>query len=178
MLSLNDREWREFKISDVFIVSGSITTKPQQLKQNGIVPRITCASNNNGIDGFYKNKATECGKVLTVDSATIGSIFYQSVDFIATDHVEKLSLKSGEMNREVGLFLKIAIDKSKSNKFDYGYKFSQTRIKRQVIKLPINKNGKPDFDFMEAFVKEREITKRNEYLEYCKKQIGKTRGGY
>lgn len=184
MLKLSDRKWKEFKIENVFCVGGTITTKPQVLIAKGNTPRVTCAAVNNGLDGLYNNASTEEKGVITIDSATIGSVFYQPYDFIATDHVEKLRLKNRYMNRYIGLFLKSAIDKAKGTKYDYGYKFSQTRIKRQTFKLPIDKNENIDYDFMEQFIKEREETKRKEYLEYVKVKmneikttIRKTNGG-
>ena len=171
MLKLSDRKWKEFKIEDIFYVGGTITTKPQVLAKGGVTPRITCSAINNGLDGFYSNNSTEEKGIITIDSATIGSVFYQPYSFIATDHVEKLKLKKFQMSRYIGLFLKSAIDKAKGTKYDYGYKFSQTRIKRQTFKLPIDKNGNIDYDFMEQFIKEREELKRKEYLEYAKWKI-------
>ena len=157
----NAVKWKEFKISDIFEISGTTTTHPSKLLPNGKTPRITCAATNNGLDDVYANKPTENGGVLTIDSATTAYIGYQECDFIATDHVEKITLKDKEkMNRYVGLFMKQCIDKAVTinekkeiKKYAYGYKFSQTRIKRQIIKLPINSQGEPDYEFMENFMR-------------------------
>ena len=94
MVNLEDKEWYDFKIDRLFEVSGSITTHPSKLIKGGKTPRITCASVNNGLDNLYLNQSTEAGGVLTVDSATIGYVSYQEVDFIATDHVEKIFFKN------------------------------------------------------------------------------------
>ncbi len=82
-------EWREFKIGEIFHISGTITTHPSGLLAGGKTPRITCAATNNGLDNVYKNLPTEKGGILSIDSATIGFVAYQENDFIATDHVEK-----------------------------------------------------------------------------------------
>ena len=109
----NAVKWKEFKISDIFEISGTTTTHPSKLLPNGKTPRITCAATNNGLDDVYANKPTENGGVLTIDSATTAYIGYQECDFIATDHVEKITLKDKEkMNRYVGLFMKQCIDKA------------------------------------------------------------------
>lgn len=154
-LKLTDREWKEFRLGDkeFFSVSGTKTTHPSDLVDGGYTPRITCAATNNGLDGCYRNEPTEKGGVLTIDSATVGYVSYQSIDFIATDHVEKLEVKSYHMDRYTGLFLKTCIDKATSGKYGYGYKFAQTRIKRQTILLPIQADGTPDWEFMSAFMK-------------------------
>jgi hypothetical protein len=92
----------------------------------GKTPRITTSATINGLESFYENIPTEQGGVLTVDSATIGFVAYQEFDFIATDHVEKISFKNRKiMPKTISLFLKTCIDKSKTDKFGYGYKFSQ-----------------------------------------------------
>lgn len=162
MLKLNDRKYKSFKIGEIFKVTGTITTHPSKLVENGYTPRITCAATNNGLDGTYKNAPTEKGDVLTIDSATIGYVSYQYKDFIATDHVEKLISKDGsKIGYHCGLFIKTMIDNAISKKYGYGYKFSQTRIKKQTIILPITSEEEPDWQFMEEYMKqvERQVLK-------------------
>ena len=167
--NLNTIKWIEFKINNFFEVSGTTTTHPTQLKPNGRTPRITCASTDNGLDTTYANDPTEKGKILTIDSATIGYVAYQENDFIATDHVEKIMLKDGKtMNRYIGLFIKKCIDNAVLSKYGYGYKFSQTRIKKQIIKLPIDSKGELHWEFMENFMRKIEYKKLNLYLDYIK----------
>lgn len=172
---LSDVEWREFFIggdSGLFNVCGTITTHPSKLINEGTIPRITCSASNNGIDGFYKNEPTEAGGVLTVDSATIGYVSYQSIDFIATDHVEKICNKDNSyISREIGLFIKSAIENSIDGKYGYGYKFSQTRINRQKIMLPVDEIGSPNWHFMEEYIKERENKQRQDLKEYYKNRL-------
>lgn len=171
---LSDREWKEFRIGDLFEVTGSVTTKPQNLIKNGFIPRITCSATNNALDDFYQNKATEKGGVLTVDSATIGYVSYQSHDFIATDHVEKITNKDHSyISRFIGLFEKQCIDKATISKYGYGYKFAQERIKNQKILLPVSETGEPDYDFMEKYIHELEQEKLSEYKSYAQKQLSK-----
>ena len=169
---LKSREWKEFKISEVFDVNGTFTTKPQDLVENGIVPRITCSAQNNALDAFYQNEATERGGVITIDSATIGFISYQGTDFIATDHVEKLSAKNGScISKFIGLFEKQSIDKATLSKYGYGYKFAQQRIKQQIILLPVTSSGKIDYNFMESYIKEVEEQKLEEYRHFASNRI-------
>ncbi len=157
MLNLLDRSWKSFRISDLFEISGTITTHPSKLIPDGKTPRVTCAAVNNGLDTTYQNEPTEKGDVLTIDSATIGFVSYQLRDFIATDHVEKLTRKDGKpLGYYTGLFIKVCIDNSVNGKYGYGYKFSQTRIKKQYILVPIGKDDLPDWAFMEAYMRQLE----------------------
>jgi len=174
-LSLNDVEWGEFRIGDVFDVSGTITTHPSSLNKPGKFPRITCAGTNNGLDDFYNNTITETGGVLTVDSATDGYIFYQNNDFLATDHVEKISMKNGQkMSKEIGLFVKTAIENSKDKKYGYGYKFSQSRINKQKISLPIDNLNNPNWKFMEDYIKQEQREIAQKIVSYYEQKMLET----
>lgn len=173
-LTLDSVEWQEFfigGINGIFDVSGTKTTHPNDLKKGGIIPRVTCAATNNAIDDFYQNEPTEIGGVLTIDSATDGYVSYQLNDFIATDHVEKIMGKTGKINKYIGLFLKTAIDKSKLGKYSYGYKFSQKRIIRQKIKLPIDNNGNPNWQFMEDYIKQEMKEQSQKIVDYYENKL-------
>lgn len=157
MIHLQDRDWKEFSIDAWFDVRGTVTTKPADLIKQGRTPRVTCAATNNALDAFYQNTPTEKGGVLTIDSATIGFVAFHPYDFIATDHVEKLVLKDGKkITYLTGLFVKKAIEKAIDNKYGYGYKFAQQRIKRQTILLPATADGTPDWQFMEDYMRQTE----------------------
>lgn len=171
MLNLEDKEWKEFSISELFSVSGTTTTHPSKLIKGGKTPRITCSSMNNGLDNLYLNQATETGGVLTVDSATIGHITYQEKDFIATDHVEKIFINNEKINKNLGLGLITYIKNATLNKFNYGYKFSQERIRKQKVIMPINENGEPDYKYMEEYTKSKIDKKLEDYKIYAKKVI-------
>ncbi|QEJ95225.1 restriction endonuclease [Treponema phagedenis] len=174
-LSLNDVEWGEFRIKELFDVKGTVTTHPSVLIAGGKTPRITCAGTNNALDNFYKNNPTEKGEVLTVDSATDGYVFYQKNDFLATDHVEVISRKDDKpISKELGLFLKSVIDKSKGEKFGYGYKFSQTRIRQQIIKIPVDQNGEPNWQFMEDYIKQEQKIIAQKVIDYYEQKMLET----
>lgn len=48
----------------------------------------------------------------------------------------------------------------------YGYKFSQTRIKRQIIKLSTDSNGNPHYEFMEKYMRNLEQIQLKKALDY------------
>ncbi len=170
-VNLKDRDWKEFSIGELFDVSGTKTTQPSDLIKGGNTPRITRAATNNGLDDTYKNKPTERGGVITADSTTIGFVSYQEADFIATDHVEKISMKdNSKMDKYLGMFLVQAITRSVADKYSYGYGFSQTRILRQKTLLPITKTGEPDYNFMRKYMQEKEQEKLNQYLSNIKER--------
>jgi hypothetical protein len=150
-LELITEKWRLFQLHKLFKITGTKTTPLLELEEygKGAYPYVTTQATNNGVEGFY-DYYTEEGNVLTVDSAVLGCCSYQPVNFSASDHVEKLIPKF-KMNQYTALFLTTIINQEQY-RYNYGLKCSQTRMKRQQIKLP-SKNGEPDFDFMEDFIK-------------------------
>ena len=144
--------WQKFELKRLFEVKGTKTTKLDDLNLSGIgkYPYVTTQSVNNGVAGYY-NLFTEKGNVLTADSAVVGFCSYQENDFSASDHVEKL-LPKFEMNKYVAMFLTTIIN-LENYRYSYGRKFNQTKIKDTIIKLPVDSQGNPDWQFMENYIK-------------------------
>ncbi|MFA7708409.1 MAG: restriction endonuclease subunit S [Candidatus Pacearchaeota archaeon] len=143
---------REFKIIELFDIKGTKTTSLKSLIKigKGKYPYVTTQATNNGVAGFF-NKYTEEGNVITVDSAVLGFASYQEEKFSASDHVEKLVPKF-KLNRFRALFLTALLNKEQY-RYNYGRKASQTRLEKQKIKLPVDSNGEPDWQFMEDYIK-------------------------
>ena len=148
---LNSNKWKSFPLTKLFDLTGTKTTQLLELIATGIgkYPFVTTQASNNGIEGFYDFE-TEEGSVLTVDSAVLGYCAYQEMNFSASDHVEKLIPKF-EMNKYIALFL-VTIMNLEQYRYNYGRKCSQARMKQISIQLPC-KNGEPDFEFMENYIK-------------------------
>lgn len=172
MLSLNDREWGEFRIEDIFeISSGKRLTKSDM--SLGKRPFIGASDSNNGITAWCNNtNSTLDSNVLGVNyNGSVVENFYHPYECIFSDDVKRFRLKDIAGNKYLYLFLKSVILQQKV-KFRYAYKFNETRMRRQTIMLPISNNDKkPDYAFMEAYMKERELSKRNEYIDFAKAQL-------
>lgn len=152
---LNSKTWKEFKIGDLFEVSGSKTTSKIHLEKIGAgkYPYITTQATNNGIAGYY-DFYTEMGNCLTIDSAVLGSCFYQKDNFSASDHVEILRPKKFTLNSKLALYSTSLFNKNiVILGYSYTKKRNQIRIKNEIVKLPVNNLGEIDFDFMESFIK-------------------------
>lgn len=149
--SLVQNSWRNFDLNSLFKITGSQTTPILELEEHGDgkYPYVTTQATNNGVEGFYDFYSEE-GNILTVDSAVLGYCSYQHENFSASDHVEKLIPKF-RMNKYIAMFLVTILNKEQY-RYNYGRKCSQARMKQIKIKLPV-KNGQPNFDFMENYVK-------------------------
>lgn len=156
---LNTNDWVEFSLSELFEISGSKTTPIEELKGYGIgkYPYITTKATNNGADGFFDYQS-EKGNCLVIDSAVLGYCTYQELPFSASDHVEILRPKF-VMNQYIAMFLVTLINQD-TYRYSYGRKRSQKQIRRDVIKLPIDENGKPNWSLMEKYIKSLPYTDR------------------
>ena len=155
--STNVSNWGEFYLKDLFTIKGSKTTPKQTLLKSGVgcYPYITTKASNHGVDGYY-NIFTESGNCLTVDSAVLGTCFYQEKQFSASDHVELLIPKFAKFNKHHGLFIETVITITNNGVYSYAHKCNQTRIKETKIKLPsitIDEKIQPDWDLIEQHIK-------------------------
>lgn len=150
---LDTESWKEMKIKELFDVVGSKTTPVNKLEEYGYgkYPYITTQSKNNGVAGSY-DFYTEEGNVLTIDSAVLGYCTYQEFNFSASDHVEKLIPKF-KMNKYIALFFVTLINKE-NFRYNYGIKYNQGRIRETNIRIPVDSNNKPDYIYMEKFIRE------------------------
>ena len=150
-IQLDTNNWQSFELKTLFKIIGSKTTPFLELEEYGTgkYPYVTTQATNNGVEGFY-DYYTEEGNVLTVDSAVLGYCSYQPLEFSASDHVEKLIPKFS-MNKYIALFISTIIN-AEQHRYNYGRKCSQERMRKSDIKLP-SRNGVPDFEFMESYIK-------------------------
>lgn len=98
-------------------------------------PYITTQATTNRIKGYY-NFYTEQGDCLTIDSAVLGTCFYQQKNFSASDHVEILRPKF-EWNKYIALFLANMLNQIGIFVYHYSYllKRSQKQLKQETIPL-------------------------------------------
>lgn len=165
MLNLNDREWKDFTFSDLFEVKRGESIYKQYMEK-GDVPYVSASSANNGISDYCSKSNRPANMISLAYDGSIGATFYQSTPWFASEKIVSITLKHHILNRYLALFFCQVISRQKV-KYSYGYKWSVgIRMMRGRILLPINENGEPDYDFMEQYIKEREIAKREEYMQY------------
>ena len=182
-MKLTDRVWKDFAVPDIFdnIQRGKRLKNADHIP--GKIPYVSSTANNNGVDDYIE--ASEGTRIFEdcislANSGSVGTAFYEPFSFVASDHVT--SLKREKTSSYVYLFLIAVIEKQSSN-FNFNREINDPRIKKMRIMLPIDNNGRPDYQFMEDYAREMIQKKRNQYIEYCKKQVealgleGANRGG-
>ena len=168
---LTDVDWGEFFFSDIFetVQRGKRLTKANQL--DGEVPYVSSTALNNGVDNFIGNeeKIRKSENDLTLaNSGSVGACFYQNYEYIASDHVTSLTLKTG--NKDVYLFIS-SIIKRLEEKYSFNREINDTRIKREKLILPTDEDGNPNWTYMENFIKNIEQKQIKNVLKYLDKYI-------
>lgn len=167
---LNEKDWAEFNLKEVFpkIQRGRRLKKDDHTK--GDMPYASSSVFNNGIDGFIGNKDNvrifnNC--VTLANSGSVGSTFYQPFSFVASDHVTILENK--QFNEFIYLFIS-TIARRLNEKYSFNREINDKRIQREKVVLPINKEAKPDYDYMENYIMKLEYEKLTKYLAIKNKQ--------
>ena len=138
----------------------------------GDVPFIGASDSNNGVTNFVGNENDSADEnVLGVNyNGSVCECFYHPYCCLCSDDVKRFHLKNRAGNNYVYLFLANSIRQQK-NKFNYGYKFNETRMRRQKIFLPVDESGAPDFVYMENYVRAVEGKILQRYRDFAQEKL-------
>lgn len=165
------QKWSYFKFIDIFnIKNGYYNKKPIKL-EDGTIPFIGAVDNNNGVTEYYSlndiennhkdskskghniDKKIFKGNCVTIsNNGSVGYAFYQKDDFTCSHDANVLYLKEGNWNKYTALFFASIIKKERF-RWAYGRKWRPSRMVKSEIKLPADKNGNPDWQYMENYIK-------------------------
>lgn len=84
------------------------------------------------------------------NSGSVGSAFFYSYEFVASDHVAQLI--QPKFSKYVYLFL-LPIIARLSEKYSFNREINDKRINREKLLLPIDSKGNPDYAFMESYMR-------------------------
>lgn len=165
---LKDREWKEFKIVDLFEIYTGALVSSDKLKI-GDIPRITATDNTNGIAFFTQDLEDKSFRTLEnfISISFLGSVFYHPYKASLDMKIHAIKSNKIEFNKYNSSFL-IRVIKQFTGKYAYGNQLSTSVLKQQKIMLPIDQNGNPDWQFMEDFMRKIEQDKVKTILEYYK----------
>jgi hypothetical protein len=146
-VKLKIEQWGEFKLSEIFkIIRGKRLVEIDRVI--GEVPYYSASDYDNGLTDKISNPlfVEEDALIYT----TFGKCYYVENEFTASDEIS--ILKNKNLNIYTGLFVATIITENKS-KYTFGRKAFETRFSKDIIKLPITKDKKPDWAFMETYIK-------------------------
>ncbi|WP_295115497.1 restriction endonuclease subunit S [uncultured Methanobrevibacter sp.] len=172
-MNLDFSSWEEYKFEDLFKMKRGFFSKKPEHYEKGNIRFLTSTGKNNGVSEFYtldeidstndgrKNKVELSKKIFprnaicVNNNGSVGCAFFQDKEFASSSDVTTLYLIEGEFNKYTALFVATVIQHDKY-RWSYGRKWGITRMKKSLLKLP-SKNGKPDWEFMENYIKSLNI---------------------
>lgn len=155
--TLDISKWKKFKIGDFFQISrGKRIVKHRDYldvkDKNNIYPVITTKTANNAIDGYYSKYNCQGNVIISGGEASGMNSTYQINKCWILDRARIILPKHDFLNKYVAMFL-ITIFNKNTIKFSYGNSANPNDIENLIIKLPIDKNGEPDWKYMENYIK-------------------------
>lgn len=176
MGKIDTANWKPFKIVDLFEVENTNSILKNQITEDsGSVPYVTASGENNGVYTYvnYCEESKEQGNCIMIGGKTL-TITYQKEDFFSNDsHNLTLSLKKHLRRTEaIQLFLVTALKASIGHTYSWGDSISKKSIQKDIVYLPVDKSGDPDFLYMEEYMQRREKVV-NELLDNLENAIYK-----
>lgn len=124
----------------------------------GETPLLTSSSLNNGISAFIDKKSFIYNKKLFKNKITVdmlSNVFYHGYEYFSDDNIHTLSFKEKFASNEncyISMFI-VTLLKKISIRYQYGRQVRMKRLSTEKIALPVNKNGVPDWQFMQDYIK-------------------------
>lgn len=151
--ALEPSRWVDFRYDELFLIErGKGPRRKDLVAGKGSTPFITSTDSRNGLTGFTNDPACHDGNTIGVNrNGSVAEAFYQPKPFCSTEDVHIFTSKF-PLNPHIAMFVITLIRKEKY-RFNYGRKWGLERMKKSIVKLPANKSGKPDWEYMEQYIK-------------------------
>lgn len=146
--------WKSFNMNEILIQTGRGQRLRKQDRKSGDIPLATAGFKNQGISDHIGNEQ----QVIHLPSITVDmfcNCFLREYPFSCDDNVYVFQTKEN-----ISIYAKIFIvsminvySQRFGNKYNYDNQFREHTYKKEIIKLPVDLNGNPDWKFMEDYIK-------------------------
>ena len=170
---LAEARWKPFRIDDIFdeIASGKIKSVKKLISQENGISLLGATNRNNGIvDNIsrlsFDNKKIQSGNCIAfvqTGEGSVGYATYQPKSFISSGNANYGY--ASWLNPFTGLFFVTSQNKLRL-KYNYGYIRSKNRLQADKVMLPVDRFNKPDYQYMEQYVKNLMLQKYQQYLVF------------
>lgn len=156
-MPLDAQSWGTFKLggkNGLFEIRKGIRLTSEN-QTEGTTPYIGAIDSNNGVSNLIGQAPCHLGNTISLNyNGSVGEAFYQPEPFWATDDVNVLYLQPehGKLNVYTALFI-CAILRREQYRFSYGRKWTLDSMNSTLIKLPKTIEGKPDWAWIESYMK-------------------------
>lgn len=156
-MKIDISSWKDFYVGDVFECSTTKAVKAEEIVDGDVI-YITRSALDNGCSGIITDIP---GKKENGNCITIGAegkvAFYQDEPFLAG--VKVYTLRNEHLNQNIGMFICTLLNTSVF-KYSYGRARILEKIKEEIIPLPVDNNGNPDWKYMDEFVEKIQTRER------------------
>lgn len=162
--------WQGFKFREIFnqIKQGRRLKKEDQVKGN--IPFVMAGVTNNGVANYISNPVA-CFPKNSITIDIFGNTFYRNYDFGAGDDTGVYWNTQRNYAMETMLYFATVMRKTVADKFSYGHKLRSSQSLDFIMKLPITRNGKIDYEYMETYISAVQKVIIADVVQYADKKI-------
>jgi hypothetical protein len=163
-IALSDRKWDYFTVEDIVssVHNGKSYNASDLVVSDGeeYVSYVTRTDENNGVSMYVQAldyQGLEKANAITIGDTT-ATIFFQEHEFITGPHI--IVIRADWLNVYTANFIITILNQEKYRYPVFGRAFTKDLIKQTKVYLPIDKDGNPDYRFMEDYIKSLPFSKK------------------
>ena len=155
-ICLDSVKWDYFFVNDIFQIEKCKCSNATELLEDGNdIAYIGAKKSGNGIMRYVKYNEMfvtkgNCIVFIGDGQGSVGYCLYQPNDFIGSTTL--IAGYSNNLNPYIAQFLVTVLDLERY-RYSFGRKYNKNAIINSKIKLPVDSNGNPDWQFMEDYIK-------------------------
>lgn len=157
MALIDTSVWKKFRLDSIFNMKNTKSVTQENVNpDSGTVPYVTAQKWNNGVLTYIDcpQEWIDDGDCIMIGGKTM-TFSYQKEPFCSNDsHNIALYLKEkGQISENCYLFLITALRSALYSRYSWGDSVSMKRIKKEVFFLPVTADNKPDFAYMDSYMR-------------------------
>ena len=173
MTVLQKKKWHQFRLGELFDVSIGKNIDKIRVDSSGGEAYVTRKTTRNGLEGFIAADSAlrnDNHPVITIGNETARP-FVQAFRFFTGTKVNILSPRV-RMSTQALLFVARCIEMSK-DRFSYSFSANSTRLRSLCVMLPKDENGRPDFVFMDRYMRSvrRRLLAKYKTIRMCSRRV-------
>lgn len=156
--SLKIDNWKEFYVGELFDSIYKVASYHDDeltsvsIGNKNAIAYVTRTDQDNGVKSLVCDIGLaniESGNAIVIGDTT-STISYQPSPFVAGEHI--IAARAGWLNKFAGLFITCLL-RQERYRYSYGRAYKLDLIRNTKLKLPVMPDGKPDWQFMENYIK-------------------------
>ena len=169
MGKMDTKEWKLYRICDIFHIKNAHSILWKDIEpDSGPYPYVTASESNNSVVTriSYDMSQAEEANTIMIGGKTLVVTFQEEPYFSNDSHNLVLKMKCDEYrNKYVQLFLVTVLQADLGRIYSWGDSISSRSIQKDKIALPSTPQSKPDFAYMETYMRNAEPTAQATLLQ-------------